>query len=81
MKLIFGLFSLAVIAASFFVWRAIARSPKLDRLFNFARRENTAADILAKRSAASQELNARGRTLSERQTSIQREINRINKNK
>lgn len=81
MRLIFGLFILAVLGLGFWVWRTIARSPKLDGLFNFSKREENAIDILERRRTAEQDLDARGRTLGKKQRSIDQELNRIRKNK
>ena len=80
MRLIFGLFIMATIAIGFFVWRAIARSPKLDKLFNFTKREDTASDILVRQKDAAQDLNTRGRALGKRQSDISKELNKIKKN-
>jgi len=79
MRYIFGLFALAVIALGFFVWRTIARSPKLDNLFNFGRRDENAAEIQERRQQAERDLNTRGRTLGKKQTDLENELKRINK--
>ena len=81
MRLLFGLFALAIVGIAFLVWRTIARSPKLDNLFNFSRREDTARDILARQSRAESDLTARGRTLGGRQRELSRELDSINRNK
>jgi len=81
MRLIFGLCALAILAIAFLVWRAIARSPKLDGLFNFSKRDETAEDIFTRQTAAERDLNTRGRTLGKRQAEISQELGRINKRK
>lgn len=79
MKLIFGLFVLGVIAIAFFIWRSIARSPKLDKVFNFGRRDEDAAEIQQRKVQAERDLNTRGRSLGSQQTDIQKELDRINR--
>ncbi len=78
MRAIAGLLFLGLIAVAFFVWRAIVRSPKLDKLFAFEKREETARDILDRRSSVDQALVARGRTLSRRKTGILKELDKLN---
>lgn len=80
MRLLLGLFLLAIAGVAFFVWRAIARSPKLDRLFNFAKRDETATDIIGRQRTADRDLNTRGRTLSKKQSELANELNRIKRN-
>lgn len=79
MKLLFALFALTVIAIGFLVWRAIARSPKLDSLFNFGRRDEDAVEIQQRKAQAERDLNTRGRTLGKQQSELQSELDRINK--
>lgn len=81
MRLIIGLFILAVLGTAFLVWRAIARSPKLDNLFNFKRRDENAQDIFERQERAEKDLAARERTLGKNQSTIARELNTINKKK
>ena len=81
MRLIFGLIILAVAAIAFLVFRAINRSPKLDRFFDISKRDENANDILDRRQVAEQDLTSRGRTLSRQRRSLDSEISKINKNK
>lgn len=79
MRYIFGLFTLAVIALGFLVWRTIARSPKLDNLFNFGRRDENATEINERQRQAERDLDTRGRSLGRKQTDLENELKRINK--
>ena len=81
MRLIFGLIFLAVLGIAFLVFRAINRSPKLDRFFDVRKRDEDADDILERQQAAEQDLTVRGRTLSRKRRSLDSEISKINKNK
>lgn len=81
MRLIFGLIFLAVLGIAFLVFRAINRSPKLDRFFDMRKRDEDADDILERQKTAAQDLTARGSILSRKRRSLDSEINKINKNK
>jgi hypothetical protein len=81
MRLLFGLLFLAVSGLAFIVWRTIMRSPKLDKFFDVAKRDEDADDILSRQRSAVKDLDARGRTLSSEQRRLQSELNKINKKK
>lgn len=79
MRLLLGLAALTIAGLAFWAWRTIARSPKLDNLFNFSRREADAKEIFERQREAEQALTTRKRTLGKRQGTIERELDTINK--
>lgn len=57
------------------------RSPKLDKFFDVAKRDEDADEIFSRQKSAARDLDARGRTLSDEQRKLQSELNKINKKK